>query len=374
MDAILEDVNSCVRRTMLAGARQALDANDPAKASEQYRSLARILRAEAERISDPEAAQKKLAAAAYFESQASVLQNGTPGARSAANVAATKEVRGPTRWEASERQAITLEDVVGLDDTKADIRRTVLTPLAHPQLAERFRVGTGGGLLFFGPPGTGKTMLARAIAGTVNAPLFIVKASDLLSKWQGESEANLASLFEEARRHKMSIIFVDEFQWLAPRQDQADMSETGRRMLCQLLQELQELQELPDKVVLFLAATNYPWRLDDAAIRLGRFQKHLFVPPPDENGRRLLFRHGLSGRPTDTVDYCRLAELTDCYTSADILTIIEATARAALDQSAVNKREMPITQELLENEIAHTSPSASREMIRKCEKWAHAHN
>jgi len=373
MDAILDDVKSALRRNLLARADSALQSDEGAVAAEQYRALAGLLRQEAAQAVDDAAIQRKLNAAAHFEAEAAHLQ-GAPVAGGARQATATQAAQPSKAWLAQERPEVTMEDLVGLEQVKDEVRTTALNPFLHPEMAKRFRVAPGGGILFFGPPGTGKTMLAQAIAGTLDAALFVVDGSDLLSKWLGESEKNLAELFAAARGHKRAIIFVDEFQWLAARSDDEGASETGRRLICQLAQELQGFEKHADTSLLFLAATNYPWQLDEFAIRLGRFDKHIYVPLPDRRARELLFRKTLAGRPTQELDYTGLASMTDKYSASDIVVMADCAARAALDRSLAQGVEKPVTQQALEAEIRKTRPSASAQLVRKCEDWATAHS
>lgn len=371
MDAVLDDVRGLVRRTLLERANGALHAGSPAAAAQHLEALARNLGAEAAAEPDGEAKARRLRASEHFARQAEACRAGrAPRAASASEATGEEALPPDDRWLRAERPTTTLDDLVGLEHAKEQIRQRVLNPFQHPELARKWGVRPGGGVLLYGPPGTGKTMMARAIAGSLGIPLFVVKGGDLLSKWHSESEANLADLFRQARAARGAMVFVDEFQWLAPRQDESDASGVGRRVLCQLLQELQGFDETPESPVLFVAATNYPWDLDPTAIRRGRFGEYVHVPPPEAPAREELFRRALKRRPSQDVDCARLARLAEGFTPADIVTLVESAACAGFDREARGLGARPIGQQDLEQGIATARPSAPPELVRRCEEWA----
>ena len=364
MDAVIADRDGDGPRTLLESAEAAARRGDRAGRAGHYQASPRCSSKQSRMAPRAEDQERLAAAAVRFSQEAKAL--GTPPGREASTGLADAD---PGRWAAAERPSTKLDDVVGLDHAKTRIRQGALTPLLRPDLARKWRVQPGGGILLYGPPGTGKTLLARAIAGSLDAALFVVKGSDLLSKWHSESERNLADLFAEARQEPRSVIFVDEFQWLAPSQDGPEATGAERRVLCQLLQELQGFEEHPDCAVLFMAATNYPWQLDPTAIRRGRFADHIYIGPPEAEARLALFERSLRGRPTGRLDLPRLVDLTDGYMAADIVAIVDMVARAALDAEVSMGREPAITQAQIEAEIEHTLPSATPELVRRCETW-----
>jgi transitional endoplasmic reticulum ATPase len=177
-----------------------------------------------------------------------------------------------------ERPKINFKDVGGMETVKEEIRMKIIHPLTHPELYKAYGKAIGGGILTYGPPGCGKTHLARATAGEIKASFMAVGINDVLDMWIGNSERNLHELFEQARRNKPCVLFFDEVDALAA--SRTDMRQSGaRHLINQFLSELDGIQSSNDGV-LILAATNAPWHLDSAFRRPGRFDRIIFVPPP----------------------------------------------------------------------------------------------
>ena len=169
-------------------------------------------------------------------------------------------------------------DVAGLEDVKEEIRLRLIYPLAHPEKAQRYGIQSGGGLLLYGPPGTGKTLLARAVAGEIDAAFFTARPSELMSKWVGEAEQNIARLFDEARQCERAIIFLDEVEAMIPAR-RSSGSTVMQRVVPQILAELQGIRQRSSGL-LFMGATNEPWALDPAVLRPGRFDARIYVGLP----------------------------------------------------------------------------------------------
>ena len=177
-----------------------------------------------------------------------------------------------------ERPRITFWDVGGMEPVKEEVRMKIIHPLAHPELYKAYGKTAGGGILLFGPPGCGKTHLARATAGEIKAGFLAVGINEILDMWIGRSERNLHEIFEQARRSRPCVLFFDEVDALGA--NRSDMRHSGRQMLInQFLAEMDGVQTCNDGV-LVLAATNMPWQVDSAFRRPGRFDRILFVPPP----------------------------------------------------------------------------------------------
>jgi SpoVK/Ycf46/Vps4 family AAA+-type ATPase len=179
-----------------------------------------------------------------------------------------------------ERPSIRFADIAGLEDVKEDIRLKMIYPYTHPEFAARYRIRRGGGILLWGPPGTGKTMLARAVAGEIEAAFFTVKPSEIMSKWVGDSEHNVARLFSTAREHERSIVFIDEIEALIPARRDAQQG-VMTRLVPQILAELEGFATADQNPILFIGATNEPWSLDPAVLRPGRFDEKVYVGLPD---------------------------------------------------------------------------------------------
>ena len=219
------------------------------------------------------------------------------------------------------RPSIDFSDVGGMEDIKEEIRMKVVYPLKHPELFNSFGKRLGGGILLYGPPGCGKTYLARAMAGEVSASFISVGISEVLSAYVGESGRNLHNIFEQARRQSPCVLFFDEADALGA--SRADMRDAWQRSLInQFLIELDGIESSNDGV-LVLAATNAPWYLDSALCRPGRLERMIFVPPPDQPARLKILEILLKGRPHTELDLPYLSSITAGYSAADLNFIIE---------------------------------------------------
>ncbi|HET6951915.1 MAG TPA: AAA family ATPase [Acidimicrobiales bacterium] len=267
------------------------------------------------------------------------------------------------------RSDLTFADVGGMDDVKEEVRIKILAPLQHPELFSAFGKAAGGGILMYGPPGCGKTHLARATAGELGGPFIAVGLHEILDMWIGQSERNLHEVFDRARRNAPSVLFFDEVDALGA--SRADMRASGgRHLINQFLSELDGV-EGDNESVLVLAATNAPWYVDSAFRRPGRFDRILFVPPPDAPARAAILRILCAGKPVEAVDYDRLAARTDGFSGADLAAVVdravEAKLRAALrsDRSTVQ----PLTAKDLAAAARSVTPS-TREWFATARNWA----
>ncbi len=235
------------------------------------------------------------------------------------------------------QEKVRFSSIVGMDALKKTIRLKIIEPFLKPGLFQRFRMGSGGGILLYGPPGCGKTMLARAVANECEAEFIAVGVSDVLTMWQGESERNLASMFERARSHTPCVLFFDELDALAYARSKASSAST-RTVVNEFLTQLDGLGK-DNQGVLVLAATNMPWDVDDAMKRPGRFSRQIFVPPPDAAARQEMLRIKLTGVPAESLDLPALAARTPHCSGADIDGLIElAKESALLDSLAGDER------------------------------------
>jgi len=254
----------------------------------------------------------------------------------------------------------TWEDVAGLEEAKEALREAVEWPLTRPDLMQAYGIRPIRGVLLFGPPGCGKTLLARAVAGQARAHFIAVHGPELLRPELGRSEQNLQELFDRARESAPCILFFDEIDAIAGIRSSAEG--TIARMVTRLLTEMDGLEPLRGVVV--LAATNRPDALDPALLRPGRFDRVVYVPPPDLPARQALFRRYLQGKPVAAdVDVEELARRTEGYSAADIEAICNAAARRAARQSMREGRMVFITKAMLEEILRETPPSLTSEMI-----------
>ncbi|MEO0457326.1 MAG: AAA family ATPase [Cyanobacteria bacterium P01_A01_bin.114] len=230
-----------------------------------------------------------------------------------------------------ERPSITFENVGGMESLKEEIRLKIIYPLTHAEMYKAYGKTVGGGILMYGPPGCGKTHLARATAGEIEANFISVEISDVLDMWLGNSEKNLHEIFEEARQNTPCVLFFDEVDALAAKRSDFRQS-TARQLINQFLAELDGVQ-YSNEGVLILAATNAPWHLDSAFRRPGRFDRVLFVPPPDAVGRAQILRLQCQGKPVEDIDFEHVSQKTDKFSGADLKALIDLAVEAKLQEA-----------------------------------------
>lgn len=239
---------------------------------------------------------------------------------------------GPDEVFESERTGLRLADVGGMTEVKARLEASLLAPLRNPELGRLYRKSIRGGLLLYGPPGCGKTFIARAVAGELGARFLPVSLADVLDMYIGGSERNVHALFEQARAESPCVVFLDEVDALGQKRSQRRDS-AMRGAINQLLTEMDGVAA-DNTGVFVLGATNHPWDVDVALRRPGRFDRMLLVLPPDEEARQAVLRHHLEGRPIAEVDLRALAARTDGYSGADLAYVCEVAAERALMDSA----------------------------------------
>ena len=255
----------------------------------------------------------------------------------------------------AEHAGLTLADVAGMTEVKQRLEAAFLAPMRNPELRRLYGKSLRGGLLLYGPPGCGKTFIARAVAGELGAKFIAVSFADIIDMFVGQSERNIHELFEIARRNAPCVLFLDEVDAIGQKRSQLRHTPM-RSAVNQLLLELDDVAGANDGVFL-LAATNHPWDVDSALRRPGRFDRTLLVLPPDSAAREGVFRYHLRERPVAGVDLRKLASLTDGYSGADIAHICETAAeRALMDSVRLSEPRMIGTPDL-EAAIAEVKPS-----------------
>ena len=230
----------------------------------------------------------------------------------------------------AESAPLRLEEVGGLEPVKQQLRRRLLDPISHPGLFRKFRRRSGGGLLLYGPPGCGKTMVVKAVAAEAGVRLVKVEAAEVLDGVVGLSEKKLTAAFAEARRSRPCVLFFDEVEALAGRRSMGTDFKAG--LVSAFLTAFDGLASENDGV-LVIAATNTPWAVDTAFRRPGRFDRTLFVPPPDRGARESILRTLLRQRPTaDDVATEALAAATSGFSGADLVNLVETAIDVAIEQ------------------------------------------
>ncbi len=266
-----------------------------------------------------------------------------------------------------ERPKIAFSDVGGMETVKEEIRLKIIYPLQHADLYRSYGKAIGGGILLYGPPGCGKTHLARATAGEIKAGFINIGINDVLDMWIGQSEKNLHALFDQARRSQPCVLFFDEVDALAASRTDLKQS-AGRQVINQFLAELDGVQASNDGL-LILAATNAPWHLDSAFRRPGRFDRILFVPPPDQAARAEILRVLLKGKPVDNIDHDQVAKKSDGFSGADLKAVIDVAVEGKLKQAMRDGIPRPLTTKDLLAAAATLTPS-TREWFASARNYA----
>ena len=278
----------------------------------------------------------------------------------------------------TESPKVNWEDIAGLENVKQALREAIVLPIAKPELFTGAR-RPWSGILLFGPPGCGKTLLAKAAATECSATFFSASSADLLSKWLGESEKLISSLFKVARLKAPSLIFMDEIDSIATKRGEGSESGGERRVKTQLLSEIQGLKSTHNKPLLVLGATNRPWDIDNAM--LSRFEKRVHVPLPDMKARAGIFKihtEGVNTALTDE-DYIELAVRTEGYSGRDIanicrevimLPIRELDMSGLLESSdkEVNIRDISLKD--FKKTLKKVKPMTNKALMKQYNDWA----
>ncbi len=261
-----------------------------------------------------------------------------------------------------ERSKLTFADVAGMEAVKESLRVKLLLPIQQPELFAAYGKRAGGGVLLYGPPGAGKTHLARAAAGELGASFVDVGLADILDMYVGSSERNLRATFDLARRNRPCVLFFDEVDALAARRSDMRQAHT-RQLVNQFLAELDGVDQHANEGVLVLAATNAPWYIDVAFRRPGRFDQLVFVPPPDAAARAAILRILCRDKPLAEMDFDAVARATEHMVGADLKGVVDRAVEVKLQQSISAGRPIPMSTADLLAAAKGARPSAVREWM-----------
>ncbi|MHA1409516.1 MAG: AAA family ATPase [Candidatus Odinarchaeia archaeon] len=304
-------------------------------------------------------------ASSPYESQAEITEEDEQISKAISDIVLTEKPN--VRWT----------DVADLEHAKQILREAVVIPMLRPDLFTGARKPWKG-ILLFGPPGCGKTFISKAVANEINATFFSADAATLVSKWLGESEKTIKTLFKTARANSPSIIFIDEVDAIATTRDDDEVG-GERRLKTQLLIEMDGIKDSGPKGPVVLAATNRPWDLDPAFRR--RFEKRIYIPLPDFTARIEVFKHHLAGIELDpNIDFKELARLSEGFTSSDISLICRDSSMMPireLDKEGllenIDVKIRPLTMDDILKSMKKIKPVVTREEINAYEKWDQEH-
>jgi len=292
---------------------------------------------------------------------------GKEGARKTARVdGETDDSKQDSAWRLTERPDIRLDDVAGLEEVKAALREDVILPFIHPEVYDRFGVRGGGGVLMYGPPGNGKTFIAKAVAGELDAAFFTVDASQIKDKYVGETEKNMRKLFEQACEHERAVIFLDEIDALVQKRGAQKVN-----AVTQFLIMADGITNMSDGgMLLLLGATNKPWSIDPAALRPGRFGRQIYVGLPDKSARKGIARYCFKNVPLeDGFSFAKAAKQMEGFSGADVAEVCRrAKKKAILRQIETDRDEVVTAKDFLEI-ISDFAPSVSKNDLAVFEEW-----
>ena len=278
----------------------------------------------------------------------------------------TEEDEDIKKWQTAQIPNVKFADVAGLDDVKKAITIRMINPIKYPDKYKLYGKKTGGGVLLYGPPGTGKTMIAKAIANEVGAKFYAVKGSDIVSKWVGDSEKNINSLFQEANKQDRSIIFIDEMDSLIGKRG---VDTHNDKRVNEFLQQIDGFAGRNPNLLL-LGATNRPWDIDSAALRSGRFSQKIYIPLPDAPARKFMIEKNMKGVPVaEDFDVDRIVAKTEMYSGADIDELCDRAKDEPLLKAIATDSIILVTNKDFDGVLSKMPPSVTEKELKRFEEY-----
>ncbi|GJN96267.1 ATPase AAA [Mycobacterium marinum] len=271
-------------------------------------------------------------------------------------VEAPPDVVGEGDFDVVQRSQVRLADIAGMADAKQQLELSLLGPLRNPELMKAYKVSARGGLLLYGPPGCGKSYLAKAVSGELGASFYQVGIADVLHRWFGDSERSIRAVFDNARRNAPCVLFFDEVDALGHRRSALSGSAGLRTVVNSILEELDSAASSNDGVYV-LGATNAPWDVDPALRRPGRFDRMIFVGLPDAEARAGIVRVHLRDRPVVGIDPRAIANRTEGFSGADLAHICDSATQIAMAESMRAGQVRPVTMADIDEAAAQIRPS-----------------
>jgi SpoVK/Ycf46/Vps4 family AAA+-type ATPase len=259
-------------------------------------------------------------------------------------------------FDVVQRVRVRLADVAGMAEVKQQIELSLLGPIRNPELMKAYKVSARGGLLLYGPPGCGKTFIAKAISGELGSNFYQVGIADVLHHWFGDSERSIRSIFDSARRNAPCVLFFDEVDALGHRRSGLSGYQSLRTVVNTLLEEMDTATSVNEGVYV-LGATNAPWDVDTALRRPGRFDRMIFVGLPDAEARAGIVRYHLEDRPVAGIDLKSIANRTEGFSGADLAYLCDTATQLGMADSMRSGQVRPVTMADTDTAIAQIKPS-----------------
>ncbi|BCO37704.1 AAA family ATPase [Mycobacterium heckeshornense] len=267
------------------------------------------------------------------------------------------DVVGQDDYDVVEPSRVRLADIAGMADVKRQLQLALLGPLRNPELMKAYKISARGGLLLYGPPGCGKTYIAKAVSGEIGASFYQVGIADVLHRWLGESERSIRSVFDNARRNAPCVLFFDEVDALGHRRSALSGTSGLRTIVNCLLEEMDSAGAANDGVYV-LGATNAPWDVDPAMRRPGRFDRMIFVGLPDAEARSAIVRLHLQDRPVSGIDLKSIAARTEGFSGADLAHMCQTATQLAMADSMSTGQVRPVRMDDIHAALVQIRPSA----------------